>query len=432
MPRFFTSAVQFDEAASVGSAVIDGEDGRHIARSLRMHTGDALTLSDGAGTDYTGEIESITGDTVMVRLTDKFKNRSEPTLRVTLYPGMPKADKLELITQKAVELGVTKIVPVLTSRSVSRPDAKSVSKKQERLQRIALEAAKQSGRGIIPEIGKMTDLESALKTAPGKKILFYEGGGEALGTLVSPDEAEVSVFIGPEGGFDAAEVQLAKQYGATPATLGPRILRTETAPLAALSVLMYINGIEAYPVCGDLSDPAACERVWADTEKKLGHIDALVNAAGISLVDFFDTMTPAQWKTLCDTNLSSAVYLSQCASRSMIRQKSGAIVNVSSIWGVSGAAMEVAYSAAKAGMLGLTRALALELAPSNITVNAVAPGYIDTKMNAHLSEDEKKALCEEIPLGRAGTPAEVAAGVRFLAESPYITGETLVISGGWR
>lgn len=128
MPRFFTSAVQFDEAASVGSAVIDGEDGRHIARSLRMHTGDTLTLSDGAGTDYTGEIESITGDTVMVRLTDKFKNRSEPTLRVTLYPGMPKADKLELITQKAVELGVTKIVPVLTSRSVSRPDAKSVSK----------------------------------------------------------------------------------------------------------------------------------------------------------------------------------------------------------------------------------------------------------------------------------------------------------------
>ena len=234
--------VQFDEAASVGSAVIDGEDGRHIARSLRMHTGDALTLSDSAGTDYTGEIESITGDTVMVRLTDKFKNRSEPTLRVTLYPGMPKADKLELITQKAVELGVTKIVPVLTSRSVSRPDAKSVSKKQERLQRIALEAAKQSGRGIIPEIGKMTDLESALKTAPGKKILFYEGGGEALGTLVSPDEAEVSVFIGPEGGFDAAEVQLAKQYGAAPATLGPRILRTETAPLAALSVLMYITG----------------------------------------------------------------------------------------------------------------------------------------------------------------------------------------------
>ena len=209
----------------------------------------------------------------------------------------------------------------MTSRSVSRPDAKSVSKKQERLQRIALEAAKQSGRGIIPEIGKMTDLESALKTAPGKKILFYEGGGEALGTLVSPDEAEVSVFIGPEGGFDAAEVQLAKQYGATPATLGPRIFknRNRTAcgafrfnvhhgeyamktvlvtgasgeigaaiakEFAAAGYALALhgakhienvnqlaetfksNGIEAYPVCGDLSDPAACERVWADTEKK--------------------------------------------------------------------------------------------------------------------------------------------------------------------
>lgn len=137
MPRFFTSAVQFDEAASVGSAAIDGEDGRHIARALRMHTGDALTLSDGAGTDYTGRIESITSDTVMVRLTDKFKNRSEPTLRVTLYPGMPKADKLELITQKAVE-SVSRRLCRFDFPQRFRPGAKSVSKKQERLQRIAL------------------------------------------------------------------------------------------------------------------------------------------------------------------------------------------------------------------------------------------------------------------------------------------------------
>lgn len=178
------------------------------------------------------------------------------------------------------------------------------------------------------------------------------------------------------------------------------------------------NGIEAYPVCGDLSDPAVCRARVGGHRKKTRAIDVLVNAAGHLARRFFDTMTPAQWKTLCDTNLSSAVYLSQCASRSMIRQKSGAIVNVSSIWGVSGAAMEVAYSAAKAGMLGLTRALALELAPSNITVNAVAPGYIDTKMNAHLSEDEKKALCEEIPLGRAGTPAEVACRRQIFSRKP--------------
>ena len=139
----------------------------------RTHTGDAHAF-DGAPLTTQAKIESITAIPSWCGLTISLKTEASPLLRVTLYPGMPKADKLELITQKAVELGVTKIVPVLTSRSVSRPDAKSVSKKQERLQRIALAAAKQSGRGIIPEIGKMTDLESALKTAPGKKILFYE------------------------------------------------------------------------------------------------------------------------------------------------------------------------------------------------------------------------------------------------------------------
>lgn len=191
-------------------------------------------------------------------------------------------------------------------------------------------------------------------------------------------------------------------------------------------------GHTAFPVQGDLSDPAEAERVWAESHRALGHIDVLINGAGISLVDFFDAMTPADWNRIVSVNLSSAVYLSQCASREMIRRKAGAIVNISSIWGVSGAAMEVAYSAVKAGMIGMTRALALELAPSGITVNAVAPGYIDTKMNAHLSEEDKAALCEEIPLGRAGKPEEVAAAVRFMAESPYITGETLVVSGGWR
>ena len=188
----------------------------------------------------------------------------------------------------------------------------------------------------------------------------------------------------------------------------------------------------AFPVCGDLSDPAQAERVWSESCRALGHIDVLVNGAGISLVDFFDAMKPEDWNRIVAVNLSSAVYLSQCASRDMIRRKSGSIVNISSIWGVSGAAMEVAYSAVKAGMIGMTRALALELAPSGITVNAVAPGYIDTKMNAHLSEEDKTALCEEIPLGRAGKPEEVASAVRFMAENPYITGETLVISGGWR
>lgn len=200
----------------------------------------------------------------------------------------------------------------------------------------------------------------------------------------------------------------------------------------ALAEALSAEGRTAFAVQGDLSDPEACARVWAESESALGPVDVLVNGAGISLVEFFDAVSPAAWNALVGANLSSAVWLSQHAAKSMIRRKSGAIVNVSSIWGVSGAAMEVAYSAVKAGMLGMTRALALELAPSGITVNAVAPGYIDTKMNVHLSDADKAALCAEIPLGRAGAPAEVAAAVRFLAESPYITGETLVVSGGWR
>lgn len=240
MPRFFTDALRFDE--DIKQAVIDGEDGRHISRSLRMRIGEALTVSDGSGYDYDGEIEEISGDVVTVRLLTQYKNQSEPTLRVTLYPGMPKGDKLELVVQKATEMGACGITPVLTDRSVSRPDAKSAAKKQDRLQRIALEAAKQSGRGAVPQVGTMTSFKEAVQNAKGTKILFYEGGGLPLSKCLPTGETEASIFIGPEGGFAPEEVEFAKENGVITATLGPRILRTETAPLAALSILMYITG----------------------------------------------------------------------------------------------------------------------------------------------------------------------------------------------
>ena len=240
MPRFFTDALRFDD--DIKQAVIDGEDGRHISRSLRMRIGEALTVSDGSGYDYDGEIEEISGDVVTVRLLTQYKNKSEPTLRVTLYPGMPKGDKLELVVQKATEMGASEITPMLTDRSVSRPDAKSAAKKQDRLQRIALEAAKQSGRGAVPQVGTMTSFKEAVRNAKGTKILFYEGGGLPLSKCLPADETGASIFIGPEGGFAPEEVEFAKENGVITATLGPRILRTETAPLAALSILMYITG----------------------------------------------------------------------------------------------------------------------------------------------------------------------------------------------
>lgn len=158
--------------------------------------------------------------------------------------AMPKAEKLELIVQKAVELGVGEIIPVLTRRCVSRPDSKSFEKKRVRLARIAAEAAKQSGRGRIPQVREMMDLRSALEemaARPGA-MLFYERSTAPMREVLDRIEGEASLLIGAEGGFDESEVELALSMGIPSLTLGPRILRCETAPMAALSVLMYHTG----------------------------------------------------------------------------------------------------------------------------------------------------------------------------------------------
>ncbi len=155
---------------------------------------------------------------------------------------MPKGDKLEDIIQKCTELGITEIQPVLTHRSVSRPDSKSAKKKQARYQKIALEAAQQSGRGIIPTIGEMTDLKTAVSQDNSRlKILFYEGGGAPLKEIINKNIETVSIYIGPEGGFEESEVNLIKESGGKVATLGKRILRTQTAPVAALTAIMLLT-----------------------------------------------------------------------------------------------------------------------------------------------------------------------------------------------
>ncbi len=223
--------------------VLQGEQARHIGKSLRMKQGDMLTLSCADGFDYGCIIDRVTADEVSLSLCYKQANGSEPTVKVRLYQGVPKGDKLEDIIQKCTELGVSEITPVLTHRSVSRPDEKAAAKKNARYCKIALEAAQQSGRGIIPKVNPMVSLKQAAENDDSRlKILFYEGGGESLKSLIPADIKSVSVYIGPEGGFEKQEVELIKEQGGVVATLGSRILRTQTAPVAALTAIMLLTG----------------------------------------------------------------------------------------------------------------------------------------------------------------------------------------------
>ncbi len=226
-----------------GIITLNEEQSRHIAKSLRMRVGDMLTLCAGNGSDYGCIIDSIDVKSVTLSVCYEQASNSEPSVRVTLYQGVAKGDKLEDIIQKCTELGVSEIQSVLTHRSVSRPDEKSAKKKQIRYQKIALESAQQSGRGIVPEIKPMTDLQTAIKRDNSElKILFYEGGGKPLSKLIDKNIKSVSIYIGPEGGFEENEVELIKSAGGVVATLGKRILRTQTAPVAALSAIMLLTG----------------------------------------------------------------------------------------------------------------------------------------------------------------------------------------------
>lgn len=226
-----------------GKFALDEEQSRHIAKSLRMRVGDMLILTCGDGDDYGCIIDEINAGQVLLSVCYKQANNSEPTVKVMLYQGVPKGDKMEDIIQKCTELGITAINPVLTHRSVSRPDEKSAKKKNTRYQKIALEAAQQSGRGIVPEICKMETLANAVKKDNSElKILFYEGGGEPLSKIIDKNIKSVSIYIGPEGGFEESEVELIKNSGGVVATLGKRILRTQTAPIAALTAIMLLTG----------------------------------------------------------------------------------------------------------------------------------------------------------------------------------------------
>ena len=183
---------------------------------------------------------------------------------------------------------------------------------------------------------------------------------------------------------------------------------------------------------GDVGNPETVTKMFAKIDEVCDSLDILVNNAGISHIGLLSDMTDAEWNRILQTNLSSAFYCSRAAIHGMVSKKAGKIINISSMWGTSGASCEAAYSATKAGIHGLTKALAKELAPSNIQVNAIACGAIDTNMNSQLSEEEKEMLITEIPVGRFGTPQEVADFVLQLANSPtYLTGQIIGLDGGY-
>ena len=241
MPRFFVKPGQVGQE----QIVICGSDVNHIKNVLRMSDGDEISISDGEGKDYFGTISGITKDEVIVHIENSWDSYVELPSKLYLFQGLPKADKMELIIQKAVELGVYEIIPVLTQRTIVKLDAKKEEKKLARWQSIAQSAAKQSGRGIVPAVKAPMKLEAALWEAQALEasIIPYEkakGMDEARIVIHGMrDKKSIGIFIGPEGGFDASEVETAVRAGVTPITLGRRILRTETAGLTALSILMF-------------------------------------------------------------------------------------------------------------------------------------------------------------------------------------------------
>jgi len=252
MNHFFVqpSGIEYSEDTKTGTVRIEGNDFNHVKNVLRMKQGDELLISDGEGNDYHCVIADFLQEAdaeeavALLRILDREVSGTEPSVRFCLFQGLPKADKFEYIIQKAVELGVYEIIPVEMARSVVKYDAKKKTQKQDRWQKIAESAAKQSHRGIIPEVRGVMGYKEALKYAKENMDIIFLPYENFKGIQFTKKEfrkikpgMKIGIIIGPEGGFEQEEVDAAE--GAVVVSLGKRILRTETAPLMILSVLMF-------------------------------------------------------------------------------------------------------------------------------------------------------------------------------------------------
>lgn len=241
MHHFFVSPDQIDEKY----VTITGGDVNHIKNVLRMKIDEELLISNGQDKDYYCNIESISDDEIKAVILDEEFEGTELTTELYLFQGLPKSDKMELIIQKAVELGVKEIIPVATKRCVVKLDDKKEASKIKRWQAISESAAKQSRRTIIPEVSSVMSFKEAINRAKEFElgIIPYENFKDMTETKEVLKKVQkgikIGIFIGPEGGFEESEIQYALENGIHPISLGKRILRTETAGLAILSVLMF-------------------------------------------------------------------------------------------------------------------------------------------------------------------------------------------------
>ena len=242
MYRFFVPEGNVHEQ----EILITGDDVNHIKNVLRMERGEKVVVSCGQGTDYYCIIEDIRERGILLGIEQAKPAVSELPVRIVLFQALPKLDKMEMVIQKAIELGASEVVPVRAKRCVVKLDERKEERKLTRWRTIAESAAKQSGRGILPEIHDIMDLEEALEYAGDLDTVLIPY--ELCETMTGSEEAirgaaggqSIGIFIGPEGGFERSEVELAADRGAVPVSLGKRILRTETAGLAVLSVLMFL------------------------------------------------------------------------------------------------------------------------------------------------------------------------------------------------
>ena len=281
---------------------------------------------------------------------------------------------------------------------------------QEPVQEAAPEPAAETEPPVEPVPEPAAEAEPPVEPVPGPAVPAANG--------------RCVLISGGDRGIGAAAARAFWQAGYRVAVL------YHTHAEAAAALEKALPGLLA--VQCDVASRASCEVAFHTVEQAVGHVDVLVSNAGIAQQKLFTDITPEEWQHMLDVNLSGAFHLCQLALPGMIRRKAGRILTVSSMWGQTGGSCEVHYSAAKAGLIGLTKALAKEEGPSGITVNCVAPGVIDTDMMAAFTAEDKAALAEETPVGRLGSADEVAQLLVFLAgeSAGYITGQVFGVNGG--